>query len=183
MLDDFLQRGPNTRGQLGMGGRGVAYELVLLSNARVETLAAERDAYLGEHGIRERDATTAALFDDELALRLCAACTRDPETGAALLSLDVWRSVDRALIAQVIAHYADVQAAEEPTAEQLGAIYARVDALVSARRSGPARAVEDYRVLHARSLHHFYGQAAVNLSIAQVAYHAIYLGGLLPEDA
>lgn len=180
MLDELLQ-GPVTRGQLG--GTGVPYELRLLSDARIEALAAERDAYLRERGIRERDATTDALFDDELALRVCAACTRDPESGAELLSLDVWRRVDRALIAQVIAHYADVQAAHEPSAEALGDIFARVSALVSARRAGPAREVEDYRVLNARQLFHFYGQPAARLSVAQIAYHALYTGELLPEDA
>jgi hypothetical protein len=184
MLDDFLQSGPVTRGRLGgAGGRGVAYELRLLSSARVEALAAERDAYLRERGIGERDATTDALFDDELGVRMCAACTRDPKTGAELLSLDVWRRVNRALIAQVIAHYAALQAEATPSADELGAILARVNTAVSARRSGAAREVEDYRVLFARPLFYFYGQGAARLSVAQVAYHALYAGELMPGDA
>lgn len=184
MLDELLDSGPATRGELGgAGGRGVPYELRLLSGPRVEALVTERDAHLRERGIRERTPTTEALFDDELALRMCAACTRDPETGTPLLSLDVWRRVDRALIAQVITHYAAVEAAYDPSADELGAILARVSALVADRRASPAREVEDYRVLYARQLTEFFGLPAVRLSVAQVAYHALYMGDLRPEDA
>lgn len=184
MLDELIDSGPATRGELGGAhGRGVPYELRLLSGARVEALAKERDAHLVGRGIRERNPTTDGLFDDELALRVCAACTRDPDTGAPLLSLDVWRRVDRALIAQVIAHYAAVEAAYDPSADELGAILARASAQVSAKRAGPARAVEDYRVLYAGQLADFFGQAAARLTVAQVAYHALYQGELRPEDA
>lgn len=184
MLYDVVYSGPETRRYLvGHDGRAVPYELCLVSDKRITELSAARDVYMAGLGVRQDAPGASDIFDDELALRLCADAVRDPNTGEALAPLSAWRRFAPAVIADVVAHYGKLLASERPSREDLGRLIADVDALIDDIRSEPAAVYEDYRLAFSDKLETFYGKPPVLLSLRQVMFHAHYSNRLARERA